>query len=241
MRIKDYTPGDDTRRIHWVRSLVKDQLVVRLPDEVPRDEPSVRLVLDTHLEGMALLSCPAADELLDAMVRIWLGIGKELSQAGTQVTLVTAAPKGDTIQPVEQKLAPRLTKRVLELGARVAWQPVIPVGELVKGTTRTIVVSCRPHISAHDVCWVVVPEPAWTSAVEWALTKQPPWMKLAYPTGSPENRKVRRDAERDRMIAIWDDRWRFSGMVGAIDWRQCQGEYVALPKQGTRVSLEVIP
>jgi hypothetical protein len=70
-RIREYTPGDDTRRIHWVRSLQANQLVVRLPDEIPQAEPAVRLVLDNCLAGTESLSCIAQDELLDGLVRVW--------------------------------------------------------------------------------------------------------------------------------------------------------------------------
>jgi hypothetical protein len=90
---------------------------------------------------------------------------------------------------------------------------------------------------------VIVPEPAWTSAVEWSLAKTTSWAKLPFPTGSPENKRARRQQERERTIGIWDDRWKFSGLVGAIDWRSCAGSYVALPKNETKqaVALEVIP
>src|SRR5690349_8509023 len=69
-RIRTYVPGDDTRRIHWVRSLQMNQLVMRLPDEVPPAEPAVRLILDSELWGTESLSCRAPDELLDALVRV---------------------------------------------------------------------------------------------------------------------------------------------------------------------------
>ncbi len=240
-RIRDYVPGDDTRRIHWVRSLQRDQLVVRLPDEVPQDEPTVRLVLDTHLEGIALLSCPATDELLDALVRVWLGVGKALAETGTQVTLATALAKDDGIAVATQVMTARPSRAVLRLGARVAWQPTLPLGALIAGGTRTVIVTCRPQVGAFDnTAWVVVPEPAWTTSLEWQGLGGSV-LKLPFPTGSPENRRARREQERERMLGMWEDRWKLSGLVGSIDWHACTGEYVALPRDGKRVELEVIP
>src|SRR6185503_9777751 len=99
-RIREYVDGDDTRRIHWVRSLQQQKLVVRLPDEVPPADPAVRLILDNELGGTEALACKAPAEMLDALVRIWLGIGKALADRGTRVTLVAAAQSGDVIKPV---------------------------------------------------------------------------------------------------------------------------------------------
>src|SRR5262249_28035846 len=70
-RIREYVPGDDARRIHWVRSLQQNQLVVRLPDEIPPADPAIRLVLDNELFGTEALTCRAPDELLDVLVRVW--------------------------------------------------------------------------------------------------------------------------------------------------------------------------
>src|SRR2546430_2690144 len=93
-RIREYTTGDDTRRIHWVRSLQLDKLVVRLPDEIPPAEPKVRVVLDDHLWAAEWLTCLGTDQLLDGLVRVWLGIGKALAASGSRVTMVTAIGDG---------------------------------------------------------------------------------------------------------------------------------------------------
>lgn len=37
LKLREYQPGDDARRIHWVRSLTARQVVVRLPDELLPD------------------------------------------------------------------------------------------------------------------------------------------------------------------------------------------------------------
>ena len=70
MRLREYAPGDDARRIHWVRSLAARQVVVRLPDELPPDRPGVRLVLDTFLAPPRELSCNAQHDLLDEAGRL---------------------------------------------------------------------------------------------------------------------------------------------------------------------------
>src|SRR5213075_1562985 len=106
-RIRTYVPGDDTRRIHWVRSLQMNHLVMRLPDEVPPAEPAERLILDSELWGTESLSCRAPDELLDALVCVWLGIGKALSELGVRVTLVTAAAHDGCTSIVERPMLMR--------------------------------------------------------------------------------------------------------------------------------------
>ncbi|MEO7328996.1 MAG: DUF58 domain-containing protein, partial [Minicystis sp.] len=67
LRLREYQPGDDARRVHWVRSLVARELIVRLPDELPPDRPTVRVVLDTFLPGVETFSCAAPAALLDAL------------------------------------------------------------------------------------------------------------------------------------------------------------------------------
>ena len=101
-RIREYVAGDDMRRIHWVRSLQANELVVRLPDEIPPADPVVRLVLDNHLWGAESLTCQAPDQLLDALVQVWLGVGKALVAAGTRVTLVTATDRGKGMATTER-------------------------------------------------------------------------------------------------------------------------------------------
>jgi uncharacterized protein (DUF58 family) len=240
-RIREYTPGDDTRRIHWIRSLQTNQLVVRLPDEIPQAEPTVRLVLDSCLPGTEALTCVAHQELLDALVRVWLGIGNALAEAGTRVTLVTAAAKqDDTFAPVERALVTRSSRQSLQLGARVRWQSQVALASLLSKTGRQVVVTCRPRpaLVNYDITYVVVPEMAWTTH-GWTPIPQLAWLKLPYPTGSAENRLARRREDKARILKMWDDRSELSRLVGWIDWQQYAGSYVARPRDG-RVALEVV-
>jgi uncharacterized protein (DUF58 family) len=240
-RVREYAPGDDTRRIHWVRSLQTNQLVVRLPDEIPPDEPAVRLVLDTHLYGTEALSCRAPDELLDAMVRVWLGVGKSLSDGGSRVTLVAAARKGDEQVVCERPLRPRAAREALKLGARVRWQGAIALPQLLAaGPARQVVVSARPRPvdSPAEVTWVVVPEVAWTSAEPWP--PEPSYLALPFPIGSADNRPSRRRRERTRADAARRDGALFNELLCWTDWSRLSGAFVARPSNG-RVALEVVP
>jgi uncharacterized protein (DUF58 family) len=243
-RIREYVPGDDARRIHWVRSLQANQLVVRLPDEIPQAEKSVRLVLDNCLAGTGSLTCSAHDELLDSLVRIWIGIGNALTDSGTRVTLVTAAKSGEAVAPVERALVQRSSRQALQLGARVAWQASVSLAQLVgkaRDGVRTIVITSRPkpRVPLPEVTWIVVPEVAWTSH-GWQPLPNSLWMVLPFPAGSAENRMSRRRQQRKRILKQWDDRSELTMLLGCIDWHEYAGAFVAKPKEG-RVALEVVP
>lgn len=240
-RLREYAPGDDTRRIHWVRSLQANQLVVRLPDELPPEEPAIRLVLDTHLYGTGALTCRAPDQLLDAMVRVWLGVGRSLSDGGIRVTLVAAAKKGDDQVVCERPLRAHATREALKLGARVRWQESIALPSLLaKGPARQVVVSARPRpVDAPGaITWVVVPEVAWTSVEPWPA--DPSYVSLPYPLGSADNRPSRRHAERKRAEAARRDGALFNELLCWTDWGSLSGAFVARPSHG-RIALEVVP
>ncbi|MEO8844216.1 MAG: DUF58 domain-containing protein [Kofleriaceae bacterium] len=239
-RIKEYAPGDDARRIHWVRSLQHDQLIVRLPDEVPPADPAVRLVLDSELSGTDVLTCYAPDEMLDVLVRVWLGIGKALAAQGTRVTLAAAVREGDATVMRERKLHARSAQPAQRFGARIGWQTALPLDRLVGGRReRQVIVSARPRRIANDaIGWVVVPEAAWTSfepdlPLDHATCHR-------YPLGSPENRRDRRSYERLRAATRWQDRAVFSQVMCWIDWSKFSGDHVAKPHHD-KVELEVIP
>ncbi|MBA2542100.1 MAG: DUF58 domain-containing protein [Deltaproteobacteria bacterium] len=247
-RIREYAPGDDTRRIHWVRSLQAGNLVVRLPDEIPPADPSVRIVLDNHFAGTDQLSCRAPAELLDVMIRVWLGIGKALADTGTRVTLVTGIEKGGSFTRCERPLHGRGSAEAAKFGARVAWQPTVRLDKLLDRTqTRQIVVSCRPRgdgakTDNPNVQWVVVPHNDWTSREAWPERSFP--ILLPFAAGSAENRFGRRRAEQARLVATWQDRMLFSQLC-AIDWKSFSGAYVARPSShhpgAGNVMLQVIP
>lgn len=242
-RIREYAPGDDTRRIHWVRTLQQSRVVVRLPDEVPPAEPEVRLILDSDLWGTGSLSCRAPDELLDALVRVWLGVARALTARGTRVTLVTAVPGDEATVAVERPMVARAPREALRLGARVVWQTQLPLGALVaRSGEAQIVVSARPRrirLPA-TVSWIVVPEVGWTSPEPSTPVRATLEAKLPFPSGSDENRRGRRARERRRLAAMWHDRTIFSQVMCWTDWTTFSGERVARPG-GDHVVLEVIP
>jgi uncharacterized protein (DUF58 family) len=243
-RIREYVPGDDARRVHWVRAAQREDLVVRLPDEIPPAEPSIRLVLDNELAVCEALNCRAADELLDALVRIWLGIGKALSASGTRVTLVVAAEKNGAMKLIERRMDNRATDVVAQLGARVVWQNAMTLDSVVsEKAERQIVVSARPRRVAADaehVRWVVVPEVAWTTLD--VDTPPEDTFEHPFPAGSPENRRTRRHRERHAAMVKWQDRAFFSQMVCWSEWSRYTGDHVARLDRGRgRVIVEVIP
>jgi uncharacterized protein (DUF58 family) len=243
-RIREYIDGDDTRRIHWMRSLQQNRLVVRLPDEIPPADPEIRLLLDNELGCIDTLSCSAPAEMLDALVRVWLGIGKALAQSGTRVTLVAPLAHGDTARAVERTVSARGPHTTaVDLGARIAWQSGMSLSSLVeRRRERQVVVSCRPHRIEREalVSWVVVPEGPWTS-LPMDLQRDPQ-ITYAYPFGSPENRESRRTDAVTKTLARWHDRSVFSQIVCWTDWKRLAGDHVALPSSdGTSAVLEVIP
>ena len=259
-RIREYAPGDDARRIHWIRSLQTNQLVVRLPDEIPPVEPEVRVILDSYFEHAESLRSRAPTELLDAMVRVWLGVGKALAETGARVTLVTGARSGGTLpaSPIGGAAAPgtaettpivrltqpalaRMPRETLHVGARIAWQTSLQLSALIDPTVgRQIVVSCRPQPRQHhpDIVWVVVPSSAWV-APETPTPLVPALAILQHPAGSSENRLARRQAEQQRLHELSHDHATFSQLLCWIDWRSLAGAYVARPIHN-RVALEVL-
>ena len=240
-RIRDYLPGDDTRRIHWVRSLQTDQLVVRLPDELPQAEAEIRLILDNELADVGQLSCPAPQELLDALVRVWLGVARALAAHGHRVTLVAAVDHAGAIAAVERTMAARAPAPALRLGGRVAWQAALPLAALVaRQPVRQVIVSSRPRelSAAAETSWLLVPEIAWTSAEP--VPAVPGLARLPFPSGSDENRRDHRRRARSRLEARLRDRALFSQVKGWMSLRAWSGHVVARPAQGG-VLLQVIP
>lgn len=236
-KIREYVEGDDTRRIHWLRSLASNKLVVRLPDEIPPDDPAVRLIIDNELAGVDTLTCRAPEDMLDALVRVWLGIGKALADRGTRVTFVAAI--GDAIK--ERSLVARAPRTpALQLGAQVSWQPHVPWSAAVRDRSeRQIIVSCRPRaVTDLRVSWVVVPEVAWT-ALELPAPRDPA-ITYPFPAGSVENRSSRRATAQKQALERWRDLSVFSQVVCWTDWPRFAGEHVAR-RDGDRAVLEVIP
>lgn len=242
LRLREYQPGDDARRIHWVRSLTAREILVRLPDEVPPDRPAVRLLLDTFLPGADAWSCPAPGELLDAMVAVWLGVARALEAGGARVTLVTAAPReGEGFSKVEQRLAQHTMSRALRLGAEVRWQDALPLAGLATGEP-TIVVSYRSQPSpiegtGVDVRWIIVPEPVWTCFDEPPPVHSP--ALLVHPMGTPENRWSRRRRERLSRERALRDHQSFARACSDTSERR-EGSFIARPGRDARIRLEAV-
>ena len=239
LRLREYQPGDDARRIHWVRSLAARQMVVRLPDEVPRDRPSVRVVLDTFLAPVDGLSCPAPAALLDALVTVWLSVGRALAQGGVRVTLVTAEVDDRRAAPSSRRLTAHALPDVLRAAAHVRWQDSVRVSDLVADDEDTIVVACRllPNPSARgSVRWIVVPESVWTPFCD--VRPRDAFGMFAHPMGSADNRRSRRKRERQRWQRALRDHTTFATAARdvAAPWPGC---FVARPAPG-RIRLEAL-
>jgi uncharacterized protein (DUF58 family) len=246
LQLREYQTGDDARRIHWLRSLTRGELVVRLPDELPPDEPDVRLVLDTFFPGLEkddteapdALTCDAPDVLLDALVRVWLGTGRALVDAGVRVTLVAGVAHGERLCPVSEPLFPRAISSAQRLGARARWQETLPPSSLLS-EDRTIVVSHRLPRTPEEAAfrWIVVPAELWSPIPE--RPQQPTFGLLPYAIGSADNRQSRRAADRARRERSRGDHAAF-GVLAAHSLENRAGNLVARARPTGAVELEVL-
>jgi uncharacterized protein (DUF58 family) len=247
LRLREYLPGDDARRIHWLRSLTAHQVVMRLPDELPPDRPDVCLVLDTFLAPRSPLSCESHHALLDALVTVWLGAGRALMEAGARVTLLTAAPSvrgniGD-VAPRTLALSSRGHGPALRLGAEVRWQDDLGVEELLADDKRKVVVvsyRLQPDPKGARVLkWIVVPRSLWVAPDE-RLLKPSRW-QLPHTIGSPDNRWTSRRLEAVRLRRAWrDDTTLLDLCADTRDREQRAGHLVAKPAAKDRVRLEAL-
>jgi len=240
LHLREYQFGDDVRRIHWLRSLMAQQIVVRLPDELPPDQPSVHLVLDTFHPGLASpasLTCRGPDDLLDALVRVWLGVARALVERGIRVTAVASVDTGGEQSPQRAHVSRRALTKARELGARVGWQSAVRPAELL-GDQSTVVVSHRlPNDDTEgNARWIVVPGALWTARPEpdWRVS-----MLMPHPLGSADNRRSRRSrvrAVRDRERADHDA---FRWLCEHSQARRA-GQLVARPAGPLQAQLEVL-
>jgi uncharacterized protein (DUF58 family) len=241
-RIRHYVPGDDARRIHWVRSLQTNRLVVRLADEIPQAEPAVRLILDNELWGADALACRQVRELLDVLVRVWLGVARALTDGGTRVTLVAIGDRDGAPSVIERPFVPHASRDVLRLAGRLGWQTALTLSSLVAGDApvRQVVVSSRSRklAAASPLTWIVVPEVAWTSTALPLPARS--YIKLPYPAGCADNRLGRRNRDRQRHRLLHHDHTLLSQVMCRTELSSFAGELIARPQRG-RVALEVIP
>jgi uncharacterized protein (DUF58 family) len=243
--LREYRPGDDARRIHWLRSAAARELVVRLPDEVADRNRHVRLILDTHHRAFATPAGRAEAgtrplELLDALVKVWLGVARALGEAQVRVTLVCAAAEdgSHSIRPVENRWVPTAIPRAERLGASVAWQDAIGPAELL-GKERCLIVSCRLPQGATEAAarWIVVPAQFW-AIVDRPRTFIPASGLLPYAPGTADNRWSRWRVEKARRMLVLE---RYGTFLGACAHSHAHraGNFVARPVNG-RVALEVL-
>jgi len=239
-RLREYQSGDDVRRIHWLRSLTARQIVVRLPDELPPDQPEVRLVLDTFHAGLASfaepLACRAPAALLDGLVRVWLGVAAGLLDRGVRVTAVVAMEEDGKRPPGRPLLGRGALERARELGASARWQCAVRPRELLAGGP-TLVVSHRLPVDDAEAAarWIVVPAVVWTSAPErrWDLSS----LLLPYPLASADNRRSRRRAVRARRDRERADHEVFRYLCEHSQARR-GGHLLARPTERGQVQLE---
>jgi uncharacterized protein (DUF58 family) len=234
-RLRAYAPGDDARRIHWVRSLMARELVVRLPDELPPEQPSVRLILDTQLVGASALPTPATGQLCDALVRVWLSAGQALVARGVRVTMVAAVDEPARV--VERAMTAQSAGTLARIGARANWQGTVGIDGLVGEGARNVVVSARPRPLERDVTWILVPEFVWTDVEPPPLLDA--WTTLPYPSGASDNRWLRRRHEKRAHEETRRAGALFDQLCQWADGPHLEGSFVARPR-GARVALEAI-
>lgn len=228
-RFREYSSGDDTRRIHWRLSLRTGRLQVRRPETKEIQKQDILLVLDTFLPtGRLLDASMGADRILDGLVDAWLGIAKELVQAGDQVTLA-AAVTGHVKDAIEiEKLACRRgqSPRWQDIGARASWQgkfdlPFLlnELGEGVKAVVVTARFTSAPQDAGGDseVTWLFMDpidalgerEPHWVAEMSGGASPMHilSWMaRLPSAVGSEENSIPHRARETWRLYTMYNAR-----------------------------------
>jgi uncharacterized protein (DUF58 family) len=227
-RFREYIQGDDTRRIHWRLSMRAGQLHVRLPEAKEVSTNQVILVLDSYLpRGQLLDASMGGEEILDALVLAFLGIGREMVERGDRVTLVAAASGVSKDEIVLEKMLANRNPvaRWQDVGARVRWQgqwDIPAMMEEVGKDVSAVVVTARftsapPGILPGQSCtWLFMdpsdalgkPEVHWTTQV---IGRGPvaalSWLfRLPYPVGSEENALVPRLRSTLRIRSLYQAR-----------------------------------
>jgi hypothetical protein len=211
------------------------ELVVRLPDELPPEQPSVRLVLDTQLVGAATLPTPATGQLCDALVRVWLSAGQALVARGVRVTMVAAVDEPARV--VERAMTAQSAGTLARIGARATWQGTVGIDGLLADDARNVVVSARPRPLDRDVTWILVPEFVWTDVEAPPLRDA--WTTLPYPSGAADNHWMQRRREKRAHEATRHAGALFDQLCQWGDGPHLEGSFVARPR-GARVALEAI-
>ena len=166
-RFTEYHVGDDTRRIHWGLSIRTGTFQVRKPETKEQTIDSILLVLDSFLpNSKAFPDLVEVEEILDALIEVWLSLAVRLQEQGHKVSLVAVADDGkgalvtSTIHCAQQSLM-----QWQDLGARIRWQDEMDVDQLamtLEEGTHLIVISSRtvpppPLPTGRSLTWVYLP------------------------------------------------------------------------------------
>lgn len=177
-RFREYSHGDDTRRISWKLSMKAGKLQVRQPETKEISTRTVLLCLDAYL-GRATVGDAAVgiEEVLDRLVETWISLAKELLDRGDKVSLVAVTRQTDGSLGIEQVAAVKGGHtRWQDMGARAVWQSQWEITELLEAagdTSHGVVISSRFHapppsaFSGQSLAWVWLPP-------EQALGKKDP-------------------------------------------------------------------
>jgi uncharacterized protein (DUF58 family) len=146
-RFREYSRGDDTRRIHWKLSVRSGRLTLRLPESREQSVRNVVLVLDAFLPGSGSgHDAVGLADVLDRLVEVWISAAAELVSRGDTVTLVAAVDDGFGNLRMEQLSGRTPRTRWQDLGARARWQDRFDLPQLLETVgpaTDGIAVSAR--------------------------------------------------------------------------------------------------
>ncbi len=247
-RFKEYTNGDDTRRIQWRLSMRAGRLMVRQPESREISTQRVVLVLDTWLPPGALLEdALGISAVLDRLIETWISLAQELVERGDKVLLVAVADDGRGQLQVEKVAGDRgARRRWQDLGARARWQGAMDVPavlEPLETEGRAVVVSSRFHAPPAPAPGQ---EPTWIylSPLE-ALGEDPPFweqlvgpgpgaggrlfgrlVRLPGPAGSDEAGSLREWRDVAHQRSIWSARQRLR-RIAKIEGTRVQSALIA--------------
>ncbi len=231
-RFREYSSGDDIRRIHWGLSMKAGAMFVRQPETREIKTEQVVLVLDTFVpRGRGPDATLGGDEIMDGLVECWLGIAKRLVEHGDRVTLVAALPPhlggGATAPPVGIETLPIRAgehAKQLDMGSRAAWQSQHDLAAMLEEIgpgTHGIVVSGRfvapPALKpGQSITWLLLdpaqalgpPDPHWigqiTGTTPLAILS---WVfRLPHTAGAEENAAWPRIRDTVAGMRLWNAR-----------------------------------
>lgn len=219
-RFREYHAGDDTRRIHWKLSMRVGQLQLRLPEAREITTNKVVLTLDTFVPTEWLQRVAVIDDLMDALVDVWISTADRLIKEGEQVTMV-AALRGNDGKVRRESIDCGRGQRPqwLDAGARAMWQDKIDTFDLFEEDDTPedafmVVLTSRLEVTPPDplpgrrTTWVYLhpadtigPEPPspFQLWLDWQdkgqmtdMEKVLRFLQLPHPAGSDENALIKR-------------------------------------------------